>query len=557
MLNLNMLSLSLIVIAFLATRVNSVLPANHDCSNINANHVYGSIDMQYYEVLIDIRLYCMLSESYDTNGLTLDAETINEIETLQSKFDGDCFGDDYSLADVRSQWYIDSRLDFPNNQLEFSDKLRSRILRCFDTSKVTITSKDVSCNNFVKSRMDIIRDTIDHYAGFTRANIRPLRFRPVSCSSINGDLAVTTIRSKKEMYLSSINIKDSEENLDGRSLQFVVTDPASVALLGSMAAADIQSLIAETSSSIFSQLSYGGIISTISTLSSVIGLIKSFHDSSSNHNAIVEERLLNIEKNSLESRKLFLIQMENMINEQKATNLWLEEISGQMNVVITILNNIEQELADINAQLEKVNKQIGDVKGLFSNGTSPDIQTPDFGPDSSAAPVGRMPNPITLSYDDIIEKYKDLGCDSFKDYKILYQEVTFMIFYLRLRRNTIDMDTYRKYRFNSADSVAPNTYDTEVFHIGGRHPEFSAKYYDLEEKMNDWVKGKSDLEIESAEVDMLPLFEVLADRLRVNFRFSEVRNFYNDLYMSASHHDTSIYNYLHKYLGSPNLCNLY
>lgn len=503
---------------------------------------------------IEPNLYCQLVIGQRARFKLRDG-IIKALKYISRKSNGDCYGSDFTTSDVRMQEYVDSRIDFPNLDVHLSDTLRARVLRCVNISKFESVgpSKDIYGSNF---HLDIVRNTIDHFAGFTKADIRDKYFR-IKVLDIDLDY-FTPMYSDSRLYLNSSNIKiprDYLEDGESRNLQIPVTDVVATAFLGAMELNLGLIATAQSTTSVSNAFIASTVISISSLMVSVTSVILANIKKSDQHESIVEERLLNIEKNQLESRRVFLMQMENMIKEQRATNSWLKRISGQMEEVIFILDKIREELEEINSKLDDINARYDEVHSTDKNNTGilevtyPELGDPDL-------PVSTLSDPLIDIYDGLLDDFKRMKCDSFIDIKLLYQEIAFMIFYLRIKEGRVTKEEYLDCRFNSQYklSLDDNQFSCK---IGGRHPKFTIREREINDQLESWSKGKSDETIKRAYQDMSLLFKMLEYRMIQSFKMYEIINFYNDAYISDLDIDRNYYDYIIKYESMEDLCMSY
>lgn len=542
--------ISLILISlFLSIGNSSYLSWCGSYSGSNSDQ-YGIINMRYLSVYIDVNLHCYLKLG-NASGLSISPETKSALLTIAGKSPGDCFGKDFTLTETRIQSVVDTRIDYPFYDDQLSDMMRARVLRCVDIDEIPVEAK-TTCSQMRKSSIDIVRDTLDHYAGFTLANVRPQTFDVPKCDEMIGSETSVRLSDKRELYFSSAIIKDPLLDSMNRNLQFVVVAPVLATILTTISISSASSSVSEVSSSVSSSISAGTAVGILSLITSIIGTVLSNIKKSNDHANKVEASLTNLERDALETRKLYLIQMRNMIEQQIVTNEWLEKIYGRVDTIANIVYSIEKEVAEINAKLDEISDDIRDV--IYNQES--DIELPDLPiPDdlNQEFPLGKLTNPISDTYDSIMSAFDTMGCDTFKDFKEVASEAAFVLLYLDIKLGWVSKEDYRKYRFNSEDELT-NTFENRVYVIGGRYPKFTIRSQELDDKINDWSKGKTLEDVTSMLKEMRVLFAFLNNRIQYNYYTEHILGFYSDIYMSSSHHNTSIYDHVSDYIAKEDLC---
>lgn len=553
----NWLILTLLLTSGYLNLVNSVLDRDviRNCGSRYSGLNFAILPYPRHEIVMDYNLYCALLLGKTFNSPALDISTKKILKEIQGKSKMDCYGTEITESDIRIQWYVDTRMDFPYHNQNYADIVRSRVIKCMDIDSFSTVS-DNNCSNTKISKLDLIRHTIDYYSGFIIANSKPQHFQLATCSNLASRDTSLTFANKKGSYLKTSIIHYSIEFFDSRDL--FIFSPLSPMIASLLTVISVIGSIASVTSkfSLATMIAvYGAIGTLVGIINGVISTQNTYAAKSVDQNAAIEGALKEIRRQNLETRKQYLQQMENMIKEQQKTNKWLSKISGQMSTVIQILQDIKEELEEINSKLDEFNNT--DVS--YNSSDTAKVTIPLLNYTDDIKSLDQLHNPVIECpllelYDKLQDKFEKLGCDSFKDLKDLYQDVTFVIFYLTNLIKGFSMFAYKKFRFDSTVELNIGKYDDRVFHIGGRHPEFTKNQAKLDRDLSEWKKEVNETEISKYYEKSLLLFDLLESNIYQDYKVANVLKFQNQMFLTTSHGHSTVYDYLEYFLDLDDLC---
>lgn len=525
------------------------------CSGRNEDIEYGIVSQTGFEVLIDYNLLCTLIKPNFVSKYKIRRDVIMSLKRINSETDYDCMGNHQDDIDYRMQWYIDTRMDFPYSNDKYADMIRSRILKCVDMNQFIITD-NIRCVNIRLSTDDMVRNTIDYYAGFIMGISRSKYLRVGNCQRLSPINANSKYSGRRSSYLKTLNFHHPIDNYEGRSLQDP-NDIVKVASLTVMQTNSIDDSVTE-SSKLATLISVLGLIGTTSSLvTGSMNIANIFSEKQKNHNAEVESLLLKIAQDDLETRRMFLTQMANMIKEQRSINTWLGIISEQICQIIDVLEEIKEEIEEINDKLDYLQGKIELIELTHSGNdhiSNPNISDQVFQPDKIHNPATTCP--LFDIYDSLHDDFRELGCDSFKDLKSLYQDVSFYIFYLKLKAGKMTREEYREYRFNSVNRISYSGHsgNKEALYLGGWHMAFTKRYKTITESMDNWAKDVTIDDINDCYRNTSILFDLLESSIKEDYKVSRITMFQNELFMFDNAKESSVYNAIVKYLDMDDLC---